>query len=323
MRLTTTSTFYEDGSSFSPNGKLLAFRRSSAAGADVYLVNANGGDPRPLVATGSSEGNPAFVGRKRVVFERSVGDLELFIVKLDGTGELPLTDNAVQDHSPASSPDGRRIFFYRFDGHDDEIFSIRPNGTGEAQVTDNEVQDRAPNVSPDGRRLVVSRTAGSEVELVTMNIDGSGERPLTDNLKIEEDTPAFSPTGKQIAFSRYNADTGDQDISLVNVDGSGFHTLTPTDGYSPDWQPIPVRCGGKTATQVGTKKRDVLVGTPGRDVLAGLGGGDVLKGKGGRDILCGAGGRDRLLGGRGRDRLLGGKGRDRLRGGPGADLQRQ
>jgi CSLREA domain-containing protein len=80
-----------------------------------------------------------------------------------------------------------------------------------------------------------------------------------------------------------------------------------------------VKCGGKTATKVGTAGRDRLVGTKKADVIAGLGGNDTIKGKGGKDILCGGKGKDKLIGGKGKDKLLGQAGRDRLRGGPGRD----
>jgi hypothetical protein len=84
------------------------------------------------------------------------------------------------------------------------------------------------------------------------------------------------------------------------------------EAVDPDWQPIPVKCGGKRATQVGTSGKDKLVGFPGRrDVLVGLGGADTLKGLSGNDILCGGKGRDKLKAGKGKnDRCIGGKNAD-------------
>jgi Ca2+-binding RTX toxin-like protein len=82
----------------------------------------------------------------------------------------------------------------------------------------------------------------------------------------------------------------------------------------------PQKCGGRTATKVGTGGPDPIRGTPKRDVIAALGGNDVIRGLGGNDVICGGKGRDRLIGGRGRDRLIGGPGNDRLIGGPGRDV---
>jgi len=84
----------------------------------------------------------------------------------------------------------------------------------------------------------------------------------------------------------------------------------------------PPKCGGKTATIVGTGGRDLRRGTPRADVIALLGGNDAARGLAGNDRLCGGKGRDRLIGGGGRDRLIGGAGRDVCKGGPKRDSAR-
>lgn len=66
-------------------------------------------------------------------------------------------------------------------------------------------------------------------------------------------------------------------------------------------------CDGKTATIVGTDRKDVIYGTAGNDVIVGLRGWDQLLGGGGNDTICG---------GRGADHLYGGSGADWLQGGP-------
>jgi Ca2+-binding RTX toxin-like protein len=132
--------------------------------------------------------------------------------------------------------------------------------------------------------------------------------------------PAWSPDGAQIAFTSDR--DGPAEIYVMNADGSGQANLSmnAAGDSEPDWQPIPVRCGGRRATLIGTPARDILRGTPARDRIAGQGGNDAIRGLGGNDILCGGKGGDRLLGGAGRDRLLGGAGRDRLAGGAGTDI---
>jgi uncharacterized delta-60 repeat protein len=77
------------------------------------------------------------------------------------------------------------------------------------------------------------------------------------------------------------------------------------------------RCGGRTASIVGTAGPDKLKGTRKADVIAGLGGADRIRGLAGNDVICGGPGRDTINGGPGRDTLLGEAGRDRLLGGPG------
>jgi len=86
----------------------------------------------------------------------------------------------------------------------------------------------------------------------------------------------------------------------------------------------PPKCKGKTATIVGTQKKDKkLKGGPFNDVIHALGGNDKVDGKGGKDIICGGKGKDKLKGGKGKDKLFGQAGKDKLNGGPGKDKEKQ
>lgn len=64
-----------------------------------------------------------------------------------------------------------------------------------------------------------------------------------------------------------------------------------------------VRCMGRKATIVGTRRGETLKGTGHRDVIAALAGNDRVKGRGGNDLICGGPGHDRLDGGPGRNRI--------------------
>jgi uncharacterized delta-60 repeat protein len=64
-----------------------------------------------------------------------------------------------------------------------------------------------------------------------------------------------------------------------------------------------VRCMGRKATVVGTRRGETLKGTGHRDVIAALAGNDRVKGRGGNDLICGGPGHDRLDGGPGRNRV--------------------
>lgn len=72
-----------------------------------------------------------------------------------------------------------------------------------------------------------------------------------------------------------------------------------------------VRCWGRSATIVGTRKSDVIRGTDGRDVIS--------TGKGEDFILAGKG-RDRICTGPGDDMINGAQGFDRARGRRGSDV---
>lgn len=80
------------------------------------------------------------------------------------------------------------------------------------------------------------------------------------------------------------------------------------------------KCGGKTATIVGTGRSEIIRGTARGDVIVARGGNDRIFGRGGNDIICGGGGNDRIIGGPGNDRVFGGRGRDVIFGNPSNDV---
>jgi uncharacterized repeat protein (TIGR01451 family) len=153
--------------------------------------------------------------------------------------------------------------------------------------------------------------------------------------------------------------------TITNTASAAADTTDPNPANDSDTEktrvveaPSQPKCGGATATIVGTSSGETLVGTPGRDVIVAGGGDDTVKGLAGADIVCagagadvvrsgggndrafGGGGRDilsgqggadqirgqgrgdRLRGGRGKDLLVGGRGHDRCAGGPGRDRTR-
>jgi Ca2+-binding RTX toxin-like protein len=123
---------------------------------------------------------------------------------------------------------------------------------------------------------------------------------------------------RRIVFSAgtdvYTLDLRSRDVKTVAMDFAGY-----PEGFEVE----PPKCKGKTATIVGSTKKDKLKGSKFKDVIATLGGNDKVNAKGGGDIVCGGKGKDKLKGGKGRDKLFGQAGKDKLNGGPGKDVERQ
>ncbi len=100
----------------------------------------------------------------------------------------------------------------------------------------------------------------------------------------------------------YVVDNDNQLVFRVNPRSGSVTTVGDSTQQSPIGVAVqPPRCGGKTATIVGTQKRDRIKGSPGPDVIHGLGGADTIRGLKGNDRLCGGKGPDKLFGGPGRD----------------------
>jgi len=96
------------------------------------------------------------------------------------------------------------------------------------RLTSDRAQDTQPDISPDGQHVVfVSNRSGRE-DIWLLRIKGSVLKSLTHE-QGENDAPAFSPNGREIAFQR------DGNIFLMSVDGSGQHPVAS--GARPAWSP--------------------------------------------------------------------------------------
>jgi Tol biopolymer transport system component len=86
-------------------------------------------------------------------------------------------------------------------------------------------------------------------ELYSVRVDGSGIRNLT-NSPLDEDSPAVSPNGRQIAFIRTT--TGNRDLWVMSTNGSGQKQLTSSeaeDEGEPEWSPDGTYIAYTTATR--------------------------------------------------------------------------
>ena len=75
------------------------------------------------------------------------------------------------------------------------------------------------------------------MEIYLLTLDEEGELINLTNHPANDGDPAWSPDGKQLAFTSDR--DGNIEIYVMNVDGSGVVRLTndPADDIHPSWQP--------------------------------------------------------------------------------------
>jgi Tol biopolymer transport system component len=130
--------------------------------------------------------------------------------------------------NPAWSPDGQQIAFIR--GQPPGIWVMRSDGGEAHQLTRGPSPQHAPAWSPDGTRIAFTRAKG----IFVMNADGTKLRRITHRV---EGIPSWSPDGAKLAFAEEPDEntSGDEQIYVVNADGSGLRKLS--DGIDPAWSP--------------------------------------------------------------------------------------
>ena len=97
------------------------------------------------------------------------------------------------------SPDGKRIAYEGYYGHDSEIYTVGVGGRGKFQVTKNGRYDAEPSYSPDGKRIAYAGYDGHDTEIYTIGVHGKNRVRLTNN-STDDYGPVYSPGGRRIAF---------------------------------------------------------------------------------------------------------------------------
>jgi TolB protein len=115
--------------------------------------------------------------------------------------------------------------------------TVNLDGTGLTNVTpNNTVCTHQAVFSPDGKHIAVAGHDNTYLDIWMMNADGTNPVNLTKSTSgwTANLYPAFSPDGKQVAFTHSDAIFAAIDIYIMNVDGSNSHKIS---NFGYDWYP--------------------------------------------------------------------------------------
>ncbi|MBC7927672.1 MAG: PD40 domain-containing protein [Bryobacteraceae bacterium] len=164
--------------SISPDGRQVAFIWDRNGGDfDLYVIPAEGGEPRQLTATPERDLHPAFSpdGREIAFLRTSPAAIEVWKIRTDGTAATKITEIR---------------WFEWFNWRSDLLLSTGYPG---------------PAWTPDGSSLILSDVAGSQQGAALWEFDTKtgSRKQLSRPLSLSHDFfPAVSQDGRTIAFAR-------------------------------------------------------------------------------------------------------------------------
>jgi Tol biopolymer transport system component len=271
--LTDTPTENDIEPAWSADGSKLAFSSNRDGNYEIYVVDADGTNPRTLTAHPARDSRPAWSpDGSRIAFESNRGGGATGIYVMDADGSNPVLLQPQAGH-PSWSPDGSKIAF-----SDGSIWVMSADGAGKQLIRERGTAFDScaglvpfsyfgPDWSPDGEWLAyVSQTYDGCMEqfvyfFETVNLSQGAGGTFFDTVEgCGPSPPAWSPDGSKIALS--GDPSSDCSLIVVNRDGSGARSIGP-DRFgpdAPDWQPIvgPRRSDYKNASKFCKAEREFL-----------------------------------------------------------------
>ena len=169
---------------------------------------------------------------------------QIWVVNVDGTSQLQITDMPEGACQPDWSPDGRRLVFISPCASNQEIylgaslFIINADGSELTPLPTIPGGDFDPAWSPDGEKIAFTSLRDyNRPQIYVIHLEDFSVQPVSNNL-VRDMQPAWSPDGEKIVF--ISTRRGPSQVWTMNIDGSGailFSRSGDKKNSRPVWSP--------------------------------------------------------------------------------------
>lgn len=163
------------------------------------------------------------------------GNNEIYVMNVDGSGVRRLTNHRAIDTTPTWSPSGTHVAFVSERSGSPNIWRVDALGLEQPAKLTNESHVDRPTWSPPPLNEIAytSRTGGAGFDIKVLDVATGTVRAITTGEGSNE-SPAFSPTGRHIAFTTTR--WGRTQIAVVGRDGRGVKQITRSgENKFPNW----------------------------------------------------------------------------------------
>lgn len=212
------------------NGFLMNAAEANSDLLQIWLVNQQGGDARPITKDPSHYVGLSATKDSRIVL--TIKNERESSVWIHGDPSALSSSRYLGTMGIAWTADSKFVLASNINGNF-EIWTMDVDGSNRQPVTFNKRTNVEPVVSPNDPYIVYVSYEGRHPHLWRMNTDGTNPKQLTSG--GDEDLPRFTPDGKWVVY--HSIDRDHYTIRKVSIDGGEPFTLVSEWSTQPDVSP--------------------------------------------------------------------------------------
>ena len=219
------------------DSRIVYVAESGAAGERqkrIAIMEADGSNHRFLTDGANTAVTPVLSpDGERIAYTSFVARVpQVRIVDTSGGADRALLPGTAISFAPTFSPDGRQLLFSMAANGNTDLYVAGVDGSGVRRLTSTPGADTSASFSPDGSKIVFQSDRSGTPQLYVMNADGSALPQRISFGGGAYGSPAWSPSGDMIAFTRGGG------IGVMTAAGTDERVLTssPHD-QEPAWAP--------------------------------------------------------------------------------------
>ena len=234
-----------------PAGGRIAFQTEKEGNSEIYMMGCDGSEPVNLTNHIAEDRHPSWSTDGRIAFisdrdaEEGVDNqYDVYLLDLEMENISRLTEIEGNIHSPALSPDGRKVAFVSDEEGKSEVLLLDVTSGSISNFTKDPASDLDPAWASDSERLLFASDRDGDFDIYIAEIDGSSLINVTDS--DEDDEEAFNDRWPDLGVYEFEDQIifssdrdGNWEVYTLELEGNDLVRATNNSALdvSPSWGP--------------------------------------------------------------------------------------
>lgn len=175
---------------WSSDGQWILFTTNRDGNQEIYRMRTNGSDVENISNDPADDFQPTWIEEGGLFFTQGDhiafvtnrdGNQEIYVMAVDGSDQVNISNNGAEDFYPHSTRSGNRLVFVSTRDGSQDIFSMNPDGTDQINVSNDSAQDSYPGWSPDAEWITFASNRDGDFDIFVMRSNGNDVYNLTND----------------------------------------------------------------------------------------------------------------------------------------------